>query len=84
MAINIKNAELDKLVRELAHRRGESLTEALLRAVREELRREQLRIPEPDLAQRLSEIADHYSSLPVLDRRSDDEILGYDENGIPG
>lgn len=24
-----------------------------------------------------------FSSLPVLDARSDEEIIGYDENGIP-
>lgn len=28
-------------------------------------------------------IAHHFSSLPVLDDRTDDEIIGYDENGIP-
>jgi len=28
-------------------------------------------------------IAHRFSSLPVLDDRSDDEIIGYDENGIP-
>jgi antitoxin VapB len=28
-------------------------------------------------------IVDHFASLPVLDTRSADEILGYDENGLP-
>jgi antitoxin VapB len=28
-------------------------------------------------------IIDHCTSLPILDTRSEDEILGYDENGIP-
>jgi antitoxin VapB len=28
-------------------------------------------------------IGRHFSSLPVLDPRSPDEILGYDENGLP-
>ena len=28
-------------------------------------------------------IAQRFSSLPVLDERTDDEISGYDENGIP-
>ena len=28
-------------------------------------------------------IAHRFASLPVLDDRSDDEIIGYDENGIP-
>ncbi len=29
-------------------------------------------------------IGHRFSSLPVLDGRGDDEIVGYDENGIPG
>ena len=28
-------------------------------------------------------IAQRFSALPVLDERSDNEIIGYDENGIP-
>jgi antitoxin VapB len=35
------------------------------------------------MAERLMEIGRHFSSLPVLDDRTDDEILGYDEFGLP-
>ena len=28
-------------------------------------------------------IGDRYAALPTLDERSDDEILGYDEHGLP-
>jgi hypothetical protein len=38
---------------------------------------------EKTLAEELDEIALHCSRLPVLDNRSPDEILGYDENGLP-
>ena len=31
----------------------------------------------------IDEIADHSSSLPVIDDRSPEEILGYDEIGLP-
>ncbi|HEY5210950.1 MAG TPA: type II toxin-antitoxin system VapB family antitoxin [Stellaceae bacterium] len=37
----------------------------------------------PGLAERLMEIGRHFSSLPVYDDRSPDEIIGYDENGLP-
>jgi len=37
----------------------------------------------PGLAERLMEIGRHFSSLPVLDDRTDEEILGYDEFGLP-
>jgi antitoxin VapB len=40
VALNLRNVETEKLVRELAQRRGTSLTEAVHEAVREELRRE--------------------------------------------
>jgi len=39
--------------------------------------------PRPRLADELDEIAVHCSSLPVRDTRTDDEIMGYDENGLP-
>lgn len=35
------------------------------------------------LIDELEEIAKQCASLPILDRRSVDEILGYDENGLP-
>jgi hypothetical protein len=35
------------------------------------------------LADELDEIARHCSRLPVLDSRTPDEILGYDEHGLP-
>ncbi|WP_448188181.1 type II toxin-antitoxin system VapB family antitoxin [Azospirillum sp. sgz301742] len=35
------------------------------------------------MRERLIEIGKHCASLPVLDPRSPDEILGYDENGLP-
>ena len=33
--------------------------------------------------QRLMEISRSNAELPILDTRSEDEILGYDENGVP-
>ena len=35
------------------------------------------------LADELEEIAEHCANLPVLDARRAEEILGYDERGIP-
>jgi antitoxin VapB len=42
-------------------------------------------IPDPPrlLADELEEIAEHCASLPVLDNRSVEEILGYDATGSP-
>lgn len=38
--------------------------------------------PEQHLADELDEIAKHCACLPVLDARTPDEILGYDEHGF--
>ena len=83
MALSIKHPEADRLARELAAHTGESLTEAVLYALRERLRRERGRTQAPDLKRELEAIRRRCAALPVLDPRSPDEILGYDENGLP-
>lgn len=83
MALNIRNAEAEKLAAELARATGESKTEAVTKALRDRLvriRRERAKRP---LADELEEIAKHCASLPVLDGRRAEEILGYDEAGLP-
>jgi antitoxin VapB len=84
MALSIKHPEADRLARELAARTGESLTDAVITALRERLMRESGREPSPRLREELLAISRRCSRLPVLDPRPADEILGYDENGLPG
>lgn len=83
MALSIKNDEADRLSRELARRQGVSITDAVIRALRAELEREKRRLRPQPVAERLLETGRRYSALPDLDERSDDEILGYNEIGIP-
>jgi antitoxin VapB len=83
MALSIKDPDTDRLIRELAGLTGETMTEAVRVAVETRLRRERVRKGgAKGLAERLNEIALHCASLPVLDSRSPDEILGYDEQGM--
>ena len=82
MAFSIKNDEADRLARELAATSGESLTEAVLVALRERLQREEAR-RRPGAGDRLRRLAAEVAELPVLDARSVDEILGYDDHGLP-
>jgi antitoxin VapB len=84
MALNIKSPEADKLARELARRRQQSITEAVIAALRAELDRESQRMRAPGMAKQLLAIGARYAALPSYDERSDDEILGYDEHGVPG
>ena len=84
MALNIKHAEADRLARQLSAVTGETLTEAVLAALRERLERQQQRRPKPSTAgEILREVRLRLSRLPILDARSADEILGYDETGLP-
>lgn len=81
MAFSIKNREADRMARELAAITGESLTDAVLLALQERLERE--RRQRPGIGARLRRLAAETSQLPVIDSRPADEILGYDERGLP-
>jgi antitoxin VapB len=85
MALSLKDKETDSLARQVASLTGETLTEAVRTSLRERLRHEQLKRgarPWDDAA--IDAIITRCAALPVLDTRGDDDILGYDENGIPG
>ena len=43
------------------------------------------REPSPDtlLLERLREISDRCAARPVVDPRSDDDLVGYDQHGLP-
>jgi len=83
MALSVKNPEAEHLARELAKKTGESLTEAILTSLRERLQRVKGRGRPAGLADQLDEIAKRCAALPIIDGRSEDEILGYDEEGLP-
>lgn len=80
MHLNIKNDEAHRLATEFAGLTGESLTSAVTLALQERLARERRR---PDhIAARLMKIGSQYSALADTGR-SPDEILGYDDQGLP-
>jgi antitoxin VapB len=83
MALNIRNSETEKLAEALAKLTGETKTEAVTQALRDRLARLRRERTQRRLADELDEIAQHCSRLPVLDARTPDEILGYDEHGLP-
>jgi len=81
--MNIKDAHVHELARRLAERRGTSLTGAVREALEEALARSGPLARHDARRERLDAIARHCAELPVLDARSADEILGYDEHGLP-
>lgn len=80
MALRIDNPEADHLAQELAKRTGESVTQAVIIALRERLERA---TQQPSITEKLVRIGQECAALPVLDERTPDEILGYDEHGLP-
>lgn len=83
MALNIKNATAERLARELAEATGESLTDAVIGALQSRLgavRRVREREP---IAADVAEIQSFVRSQPERDSRTAEQILGYDEFGLP-
>ncbi len=56
MALSIKHPEADRLARQLADKTGESLTEAVVVALRERLLRQQGKTRQPSLVEELAAI----------------------------
>ena len=83
MPISIKNNQTEALARKLAELTGETLTEAVRAAVAERYDRLCRVRAGRSLAGDLNAIALRCASRPVVSPLSADEILGYDECGVP-
>ena len=83
MALSIKHPEAERLARALARRTGKTITQTVISALRERLKWEEGRGTVPRLKDQLLETGRRCAALPDLDRRSPEEILGYDEAGLP-
>jgi antitoxin VapB len=83
MALSIKNSETERLARQVARETGESLTEAIQHALRDRLERTKKQRQQKALVEKVTEILNRVRALPDLDTRSADEIMGYDEHGLP-
>jgi len=83
MALSIKDAETERLARALSAKTGESITVATRTALIERLNRLGSDVQKAALLEDLAASRRRWKALPVLDMRSAEEILGYDENGLP-
>jgi antitoxin VapB len=83
VALNIKDPRTDHLARQVAKQTGESLTEAIRIALEERLQRLSGRRRAATRREKLYEILHRVDALPRVDELSEEEILGYDESGIP-
>lgn len=83
MNMTINSDEAERLAKQLADLTGEPLATVVTEALRERLEREQRKRERAGMAERLLAIGARYAALPDKDTRTADEILGYDENGLP-
>ena len=83
MALNIRNAETDRLATELAQLTGQTKTKVVTEALRTHLERLRQERSGRTLADDLDEIGRRCARLPVRDGRPADEIVDYDELGLP-
>jgi antitoxin VapB len=80
--------DAEVLASKVAKRRGVSIEPTVEEAIAESARQagvvEETAKPSPQqIIQALDKLSRHFVALPVLDSRSIDEIIGYDEFGVP-
>lgn len=83
MALSIKNSDVDQMARELSELTGESLTEVIHNALKERLEREKGRSKSKTLEEDIKRIQKRIAKIQRLDDRSDEEIIGYNQEGYP-
>ena len=83
MPLSIRNPRAEQLAREVAAESGESLTQAVIHALEEQLQRMRGRRGAADLFDEIMEVSRRCQALPDQDARSAEEILGYDKDGAP-
>ena len=83
LALNIRNERAEELAAIVARLTGETKTQAVTQALQDRLERIQQASSKTSLADRILNIGHQCAALPVLDDRTPDEILGYDDYGLP-
>lgn len=89
MALNIKNRDYVDTARELARITGKTIVESGLEGLKRELERQKAvkrilqKIDGDDPLAKVREIQKRYAAIPSKSNLSDDEVLGFDEPGVP-
>ena len=83
MPLSIKNDATERLARQVAKATGESLTEAIHRALEERWQQLKAKRRSGVLAGQIEDLLRRVDAMPTIDSRQADEILGYDEHGMP-
>jgi len=81
MALSIRNVLAGKLARDAAKESGEIMTQSIIHALEDRLEKLQGKRKPNDLFQEIQGIGKRCTSLPNIDKRSADQILGYNDHG---
>lgn len=83
MPLSIKNPRTERLARELAAETGETITDAVEVALIERLARVRATATTTAIRTDIDDIIRRVGKLRIKDRRSPEDILGYDDSGLP-
>jgi len=83
MPLSIKNPVTERLARQLARETGQPITLAIQQSLEESLKRLPDRRRGRTMSARIDDILRRVDALPTMDTRPLDEILGYDDRGLP-
>lgn len=83
MMLRIKDPEAARLARQLAQETGESVTGAVIESLRQRIARLRDRGQEERVLTATRQAQELLAALPDRDPRPADEILGYDDAGLP-
>ncbi len=83
MPLNIKSDSAHALAKKIATLTGESMTKVVTEALQEKLARVEQAKGRSGLVEELNRVALHCAGLPKRDDRSPEDILGYDDLGLP-
>jgi antitoxin VapB len=85
VALNIRSLEVHRLARAVADATGETMTEAVRNALAQRLG-QLTGVPDAERRRRVEaalKLVRRFAELPVEDPRPLEELLPYDENGLP-
>jgi antitoxin VapB len=82
MALSIRNPQAEKLAKEIIALDGGNVTQVIINALQDQLERLRRRTAHVDIEKEIMNISRRCSSIPDIDKRDPDEILGYNSNGV--
>ena len=82
MGVSIKSAEAERKLRRVSRLLGKSMTATVIELADGKLKELDAKKDRERIHRAVDRIVRRVKALPVLDNRSDDEILGYNKDGL--